>query len=196
MICVGKHEPRSVLVGRARLLPIYQTAVGDLTIQAAALDYMIVAFAAFLVKHYPISVKRNLCMDIDKKIDFIEEHLTGNVPESANAIQQFIGDLRSSKEEYQNVITSLLEFRAMGIPHRIFFQRKPSRTQVTLGSMKALAERMVNLAFEFSDWQSLSTAVELNKREILRGRQYRLKPLPTPPRTSLKHLDQADKAAL
>lgn len=198
MICVGKHKPRSVLVERTRLLPIHQTVVGDLTVQRAALKKMIVAYAAFLVKHYPTTVKQNLRMGIDEKLDFIKEHFTGDVPESANAIQQFIGDLRGCEKEYQNVITNFLALRAMLIPHRIFFQQKPSErgTRSTLNSMRALAERMVDLAFEFSDWQSLSAAVQLNKHQILRGRPYRLKPLPTPPRTSLKDLDQADKAAL
>jgi hypothetical protein len=177
---------------------MYQTAVGDLTVQGAALDAMVVAYAAFLMnKHYPTTVKLNLRMDIDKKLDFIKEHITKNLPESANAIQQFIVDLRSCKKEYENVITNLLVFRAIVIPHRIF-QQKPSErgTRFTLNSMRALATRMVDLAFEFSDWQSLSADVHFNKREILRGRQYRLKPLPTPPRTSSKDLDEADKAAL
>ena len=180
------------------MLPIHETAVGDLAIQVATLNYMVVAYVAFLMKHYPTTVKLNLDMDIDEKLDFIKEHLIRDLPERATAIQEFIGDLRSCQKEYQNVITNFLEFRAMVIPHRIFFQQKPAErgTRVTLNGMRALATRMVDLAFEFADWQASSAAVQSNKREILLGRQYRVKPLPTPPRKSLKDLDQADRAAL
>jgi hypothetical protein len=196
MRCIGKRKPRSVLVASASSLPMYQTATGDLALQSAALDHMVAAYAAFLMKHYPTTVKRHIHMGINGKIDFIKEHITRDLPESANAIQQFIEDLRGCRKEYKNVMTNFLEYRSVVIPHLIFFQQKPSErgTRITLNSMRALATRMVDLCFEFSDWQSLSAAVHLNVRKIMRGGQYRLKPLPTPPRTSSKDLDQADKA--
>jgi hypothetical protein len=186
-------------IERARLLPSYQPAVGELAFQSAALDAMVVAYAAFVIKYfYPTTFKRNLHLDIDGKLDLIEEHLTSDLPQSANAIRQFIGDIRSCKKEYKNLITIFLKMRRDMIPHRIFFEQKFSDrgTLLNLNSMGALATRMVDLAFEFSDWQSLSAAVHLNNRKILRSGQYRMKPLPTPPRTSLQDHDQADKAAI
>jgi hypothetical protein len=170
---------------------MYQTAIGDLALQKAALDNMVTAYAAFLMKHHPTTDEQNIHMGTDEKIDLIKEYITINLPQSADVIGQFIADLRGYKKEYKNVITNFLKYQSMVIPHRIFFQQKPSErgTRITLISMRALATRMVDLRFEFSDWQSLSAAVDLNKRKILRGGQYRLKPLPAPPRTSSKDLD-------
>jgi hypothetical protein len=143
-------------------------AIGHVAVRAAMLDKLIELTAKQITKKYSELVRK----EIDKfsqaqNIYLIKEALSSDLPQFQNAISEFVSEIFATRTERNDVM------------HRIWRQSENPETmvlvevshsgpekevrRVSAKSMRALADRILDLAIELGDWKMCSNSANLNR---------------------------------
>jgi hypothetical protein len=160
-------------------------------VRAAMLDKLIDLTAKQITRNYSELVRKEIeKFSQPQNVYLIKEALLADLPQFQNAISEFISEIFATRTERNDVM------------HRIWRQSENPETmvlvevshsdpekevrRVSAKSMRALADRMLDLAIELGDWKMCANNAQLNRSATSPGM-----PVPTiapliPPRSSPK----------
>jgi hypothetical protein len=172
------------------LLDDHMIAIGQVALRGGMLDNLIDLTAEQLIqRHSPIIRKELSKFTTAKKIDLIREALTQDMPESSNAIAEYIGELYSARSERNEIVhhtwraTDTPEVKALvKVKHK---GPEELVRRVTVKGMIGLADRLLDLAIELGDWKMASNNAQLRRSVTSPGMPRPVWPL-NAPRTSAK----------
>lgn len=165
--------------------------MGHVAVRAAMLDKLIALTAKQITRKYSELVRKKIDeFSQPQRILLIKETLLADLPQFQNAIAEFVSEIFANRTERNDVM------------HRIWRQSENPETmvlvevshgapekevrRVSAKTMRALADRILDLAIELSDWKMCANNAQLNRSAASPGM-----PAPTiapliPPRTSPK----------
>ncbi len=185
---------------KLHLLDEHLVAIGHVAVRSARLDMMIEAWATTLINQLTKTASNRLSsLSTLQKLDLIGEALTKDIPRHKHAITEFVQDVKDARDERSAIMhrvwaqtesqleKELLDPKLWTAPKS---KRFAARRKVTPTSMIKLAEHMIDLTFEFTDWRNCSEFAHLRQRGARLGLRDDIGPQPSPPRTSDKDYEE------
>lgn len=167
----------------------FLVAIGTIAVRAAILDAKIEMLLQLMARAYPKTVQQRAdSLSTEQKLQVIKETLVRDLPRHKHAISEFVSEVAAARLERHAIIHSIwgktdTEAAKNLLDYRVWKVARPTK-RVTVASMMNLATQMIDLSFEFSDWQALQTAVHLHRRAASLRMPQPLERLPSPPRSS------------
>jgi hypothetical protein len=167
-------------------------AIGHVAVRSAMLDKLIDLTFQQIIRRYPEIVRGELeKLPSPKRINVIKEALIQEMPNDAAAISSYISEVFSARDERNDILhrmwrsTDTPEVKALvEISHDApEFEKR----RVTAQSMRATANRLLDLAIELCDWKMRSNSVQLNRSASSPGMPRQPSWEPPAPRPSGKH---------
>jgi hypothetical protein len=164
-------------------------AVGHVAVRAALLDKMLELTASQIIHRYPPILRKEAeRFSIPKKIELIRDSFSADMKEHKNAIAEFISEVFAAREERNDIIHRIWRVTDSAETLDLVEVRheQPERTvrRVNAKGMLALADQMVDLAYELADWKMFCNAhLDYRLRRAAKRLSHKVQP-PIPPRTS------------
>jgi hypothetical protein len=182
------------------LLDEHLIAIGHVAVRSATIDIMIDAWSRTIMNQLTKTARDRLAnLSTPQKLDLIGEALSKDIPKYRHAITSFIQEVKDAREERSSIIHHVWEQTESQLEKelldpKIWTAPKSKKTakvrKVSPTSMMMLAEHLIDLSFEFTDWGNCSEFAHLRTRGALRGIRDDLGPPPCPPRTSEKDYEE------
>jgi len=167
-------------------------AVGHVTLRSAMLDKMIALTADRVARGLHRTLQKQYRnFSTPQKLSLIQDALVIDLPEHENAIAGFINEInvaRSRRNEIAHSIWRSTEHAEVKRLVKLIGPTHPEKElrRVTTSSMMKLADQLIDLTFEMSDWKMLASQSQMRRFAVASGVQPPKGPLPKPPRISHK----------
>jgi hypothetical protein len=143
-------------------------AVGHVAIRSAMLDKLIDLTFEQIIRHYPETLRNELDrLSSPKRIKVIQDDLTKVMPGNKHAIHDFINEIFSVRDERNDILHRM--WRSTESPEvKILVEvshdaPELEKRRVTAQSMRATADRLLDLAIELGDWKMAFNAALLRR---------------------------------
>jgi len=154
-------------------------AVGHVAIRSAMLDNLIDLTFQQIIRRYPDTVRAELDrLSTPKRIKAIEDDLTTVMPANKHAIHEFVSEIFSARNERNDILHRM--WRSTDTPEvKVLVEvshdaPELEKRRVTAQSMRATADRLLDLAIELGDWK-------MTYNNALIRRSVRAPGIPAPP---------------
>jgi hypothetical protein len=134
-------------------------AIGEVAVRAAVLDHMIEITVERIARDYPSIIKRRaLTLSSTQMLEVVVEVLKADNPQHLEAIDSFAAEVVASRARRNSVVHSVW-MKGPDETTKVLVDPREWKGQIseTIGhtDIKALADSLIDLTFELSDWKTL-----------------------------------------